>query len=373
MRKYIIERYVAREALLNFLAVISVLLLIYVSNRFIRFLAEAAAGDIDSQVILELLVLKLTANSVLLLPLALYVGVLLALGRLYRDSEVVAMHAGGIGFTTLLRAIGALAVVFAGLTAILSLYVAPAAAERADSLTSEARSDSEMTGLYPGRFKEFSDGDQIIYAEDVAVGQNRMETVFVQVRRDNALDLVFARTAHQFLDSTTGDRFMVLESGYRYEGHPGAPNFVIHEFKTHGVRIRKREVSEEYRPLEVLSLTELLASDTYTHLAELQWRLSVPISAFVLALLAVPLSRTSSREGKYGKLFVAVLIYFIYTNLMSISQKAVERGELTPLVGVWPVHVLMLLVVLCMVFVASGGWSRLRARMRRRPHMARTY
>jgi lipopolysaccharide export system permease protein len=198
-----------------------------------------------------------------------------------------------------------------------------------------------------------------------------MHTVFVQVRRANALDLVFARSAFQSLDPATGDRFMVLESGYRYEGKPGTAQFVVHKFEKHGVRVRKREETQAYRSLEVLSLGELLEGNTFTHFAELQWRISVPISVVVLGLLAVPLARTSPRQGKYGKLFVAVLIYFIYTNMMSIGQKAVERGDLNPLVGVWPAHLAMLLIVGVMVFVMSGGAARMRHRMRHRKGVAR--
>lgn len=364
MRRYILERYVVRETLQNFFAVIMILLLIYISNRFVRFLAEAAAGDLDSGVILELLGLKLLANSVLLLPLSLYVGVLLGLGRMYRDSEIVSMHAGGVSITRVLRAVGALGFAFALFTGAMSLYVAPSASEQADAVTRQARNDSEVTGLYPGRFKEFSDGDQIIYAEEVTPGHNRMDTVFVQVRREDELDIVFAQSAYQYVDARTGHRFMVLERGHRYEGQPGSADFVVHQFEKHGVRIRKREEGSSYRRLEHLSIHELLAESSHAHLAELQWRLSVPISAFVLALLAVPLARTSPRQGKFGKLFIAVLIYFVYTNCMSIGQKAVERGELSPLIGIWPVHIAMLIAVATLVFVVTGGFARWRLRRR---------
>ena len=366
MRRFILERYVIRETLQNFFAVITVLLLIYISNRFVRFLAEAAAGDLDSGVILELLGLKLLANSVLLLPLSLYVGVLLALGRMYRDSEVVSMHAGGVSITRIIRAVAVLGFVFALLTGAMSLYIAPSASERADAVTRQARTDSEVSGFYPGRFKEFSGGDQILYAEQVAPGRNRMETVFVQVRRAGALDIVFAESAHQYVDAKTGHRFMVLEKGYRYEGEPGSADFVVHQFEKHGVRIRKREnTGGSYRSLEQLSLGELLTASSHAHLAELQWRISVPVSAFVLALLAVPLARTSPRQGKFGKLFIAILIYFVYTNCMSISQKAVERGDLSPLIGVWPVHIVMLLAVAFLVFMVTGGFARWRLQARR--------
>jgi lipopolysaccharide export system permease protein len=366
LRSFIIERYLIRETLQNFAAVMAVLLLIYMSNRFVRFLAEAAAGDLDSGVILELLVLKLTANSVLLLPLSLYIGALLALGRLYRDSEVVAMHAGGIGLGVLMRSATALGLVFVLLTGAMSMYFAPLASERAEALTRQARSDSEVTGLFPGRFKEFSDGDQIVYAQDISPSRKQLNTVFVQVRREAELDIVYARSASHLVDSATGDRFMVLNSGHRYEGAPGDADYVVHRFEEHGVRIRKRDEQSTYRRLEVLSLTELLAGRSHTHAAELLWRVSMPVSALVLVLLAVPLAKTSPRAGKYGRLFIAVLVYFIYSNLMSISQKAVERGDLSPWLGIWPVHVLMLIAVGVLLFMASGGFARRRSMIRAR-------
>lgn len=367
MQRFILERYLIRESLQNALAVIAVLMLIYVSNRFVRYLAEAAAGDLDSGVILELLLLKLVSSVVVLLPLSLYLGVLLAMGRLYRDSEVVAMHAGGVGMGHLLRGVGTLGLLFAAAVSGLSLVMAPLAAERAAELTVQARNDSEVTGLYPGRFRDFGAGDHIIYVQDIAANRSQMRDVFVQVRRGADLDIVNAESAYQFIESRTGDRFMVLENGYRYEGAPGSADFVVHRFERHGVRIRQRDEGAAYRRLETMTLGELLDGDEHTHQAELQWRVSLPLSALLLSVLAVPLARTSPRSGKYGKLFTAVLIYFIYSNFTTVAQKAVERGDLDPHIGVWPVHAALALAIAAMLFSMSGGLGRLRmARLARR-------
>ncbi|MBT6277440.1 MAG: LPS export ABC transporter permease LptF [Chromatiales bacterium] len=359
MQRFIIERYLIRETLQNFLAVISILLLIYISNRFVRYLAEAAAGELDSGVILELLVLKLTTNSIVLLPLSLFIGVLLAMGRFYRDSEIIAMQAGGVGVQRLLRGIGALSVVFALLIGFMSNYVAPMAAASAAEVTLQARNDSEVTGLRPGQFKDFGKGDQIIYLQDATADRSVLHNVFVQVRRPDGLDIVFAESASVIAHKSTGDRFMVLGNGYRYEGQPGTADFVVHQFESHGVRIRKQTAKAGIADDEQLSLSALWQGGTHQHAAELQWRISLSLSAILLSLLAVPLARTSSRSGKYGKLFTAVLIYFVYINLMTVARKAVERGELSSYIGIWPVHLGMAAIVLVMLFSMSGGLARM--------------
>ncbi len=354
MQSFIIERYIIKEALQNFLAVVAVLLLIYLSNRFVRYLADAAAGEIDSGVIFQLLMLKLTANSVILLPLALYLGILLALGRLYRDSEIIALQAGGIGIGRLVRAAGFLSVLFAVAIGAMSMYVAPLASQQAEELTQQAKNDSDVTGLRPGRFKEFSGGDRIIYVRDVSPTKANLTDVFVQMRRDDALDIVYARSGRQYIEAKTGDRFMVLNDGYRYEGRPGDADFTVHTFETHGVRIKKKTELAVRQRREAMSMAELLDEGDFTHLAELQWRISMPLSAIALGILAVPLAKTSPRGGKYGRLFTAVLIYFVYSNFLSIAQKAVERGELSPSIGVWPVHFVMAIAIAITLLIASG-------------------
>lgn len=363
-KHFIIERYLIRETLQNFAAVIAILVLIYLSNRFVRYLADAASGELDSAVIFELLALKMTANVVVLLPLALYVGVLLALGRLYRDSEIIALAAGGVGIMRVARAMGVMGLGFALIVGLFSLVIAPMAAHKADQLTERARNDSDVTGLYPGRFKDFGGGEHIIYVRDISPDRSEMTSVFVQMRSPTGLDIVFAEAGRQFLETRTGDRFMVLTNGYRYEGKPGQADFTRHEFEKHGVRIKKKAADAAARKLESMSAGQLLAAGGVAHYAELQWRVSMPIATVLLVVLAVPLARASPRAGKFGKVFAGILIYFIYSNVLSISYKAVERGELHPLIGVWPAHLLMLAIVAFML--ARDNGMRL-PRLGRRP------
>ena len=285
----IIQRYLFREILQTFIAVMSVLLLIYVSNRFVRYLAEAAAGKISSEVVFQLLALKLASKLALLLPLGLYIAVLIAFGRLYKDSEIVAMTAGGIGIARLAQNVFWISAAFSVVAMVLALYVSPQVTTLLEARKEQAKEAYQITGIFPGRFKEFSGGDQIVYVEEIAPNRRRMENIFVQVRRKERLDILVSKSAYQTIDNQHGDRFIVLVQGNRYEGAPGTVNYVVTQFEQHAVRIEENTERAEDRGIEALPTRDLLASEKPGHIAELQWRLSHPLSALLLGMLAVPL------------------------------------------------------------------------------------
>ena len=354
----IVQRYVFREVLQSFTAVLGILMLIYVSTRFVRILTEAAAGYISSELIFELLLLKLLSSVVLLLPLALFLGILLGLGRLYVDSEIVAMFASGIG----LRRIGAGLLALIGLVtivdAVLSFQVSPTVAALQESLRSKARHESEITWIAPGRFKSFGGGDQVIYVESVSADRSAMEKVFVHVRQAAQQHVLIAERAFLQVDVKAGERFMILEDGHRYSGSPGQVNFVITYFERHAVRLDGRDADDTAAKLEAIPTRELWQSPSVGHTAELQWRASLPLSSLLLGILAMPLSRTSPRHGKYARFFTAVVIYFVYNNALGIAQKLVERGELNPWIGVWPVHLAIVLTTALMFMWPRISWRK---------------
>lgn len=370
----IIRRYLFREVLLSFAAVMGVLLLIFVSNRFVRYLAQATTGKISSELIFELLALQVVTHLGVLLPLALFISILLALGRLYRDSEVVAMTAAGVGLGGLAGHIFLLSVGFAMVAVGLSLYLSPRAASVKEAVYAQARNDAEVSGVVPGQFNTF-DGDQIAYVEDMSP-DGTMQNVFVQVRRGGELELLLALRAHR--RSTEGGHgdgdsqdedgdYIVLEDGYRYRGEPGTVDYVVTRFRTHAVRIEQAAGVDRYRKLEAWPTRRLLDSSGPEPNAEVQRRLSHPLSVLLLALLAVPLARTTQQHGKYAKLFLGVLVYFVYINAMSVTLKLVERGELSAAVGSWPVHgAVAALVAVLLFFQSSSAWRLLAALRGRR-------
>ncbi len=361
----IIQRYLFREVFQTFLAVLAILVLVYLSHRFVSYLADAAAGAVSSDLIFELLILKGLENVGTLLPLAFYVATLLALGRLYKDSEVVAMIAGGIGLPKLAQAVFWTSIALAAVALVLTLYVAPLVATLQQETLARAREESEITGLYPGRFKVFPSGEQTVYVQQIAPDRRSMHNVFVQTRKRNRDEILVADSAYQRIEGVDARRYIVLENGHRYTGTPGEVDFVITQFETHAILLDRGKPQPEFQKHGTFSTMELIGSDDRALKAELQWRLSLPITLVVLAMLAVPLARTSPRQGKYAKLFTALAIYFAYNNAIGVFQKFVERGDLPPAVGVWPVHGVMALVVGGLLLAQAAPPGHLLGRLRR--------
>ena len=360
----IIERYLGREVLRTCAAVLAVLVLVYAADRFTRILSDAAAGAVSPNLIIQILGLKLAEKLPVFLPLALYLAVLISLGRLYRDSEVVAFGAGGVGLWRLSRGVFWIVAGFSFLGAALSLFVSPSMASMRSALLEEAKHEAENRSFVPGRFKEFGGGDQVIYVEGVDSESGRMSNVFVRVRKPHRQYVLVSGAAYQVVRPESGARYMVLEDGWRYAGLPGDAVFSVTRFERHAVRIEAQPRETLAGGRKMLSTATLLRSGNRAHLMELQRRISAAVSIVVLGMLAVPLARTTPREGRYGKLFMAIVVYFVYTNALSIAENLIERGIVPGLIGVWPVHAAMALVTVALIVRQNTGARRLGARLR---------
>lgn len=360
----ILQRYLIREVSQTFAAVLAILVLIYVGDRFIRYLGEAATGTIAAEMIAKFIALKLATQIALLVPLAFYLAILIGLGRLYRDSEIVAMTASGVGPIRLLRMIFWLAAGVAVLATVLSLYISPKAESQLQELRQRAKTQSEATGIYPGRFKEFREGAQVLYVQEAVSRTREAHGVFGRLRWDTGEDIVVAEKAHQLVDEVTGSRFIVLLNGHRYQGKPGEVSYVVTRFGRYAVRVDESKEQESLPRVQALPTQALLRLDDTSKLAELARRLSLPVSVLVLGALAVPLAHTTPRRGRFAKLLPATLVYFIYFNLLSIVENLVLRGDLPASVGVWLVHGVTALVATGLLYYQSSAsrwlWRGLR-------------
>ena len=347
----IIQRYILREILGTLIAVTGVLYLIYIGNRFVRFLAEAQAGGIPADAIVQLLALKSVSNLVVLLPLSVFFSVLLAFGRFYRDQEMTALAACGVGSARVARTVLVYALVCGALVAGLSLYWGPWAERFSTHLQERLQANAEVSGIAAGRFKEIR-GGWAFYVESISP-EGMLRNVFVQGTRRGVAMVISAREG-RFEVTPQGDRYLVLRDGHRYEGEPGGGDFMVVAFEEHGVLVEERPVNLGTRA-SMLPTPELLASSHPKLQGELQWRWSMPIATVLLAMLAGPLSRAHPRQGRYAKLFVAILVYIIYTNMLVVARSWVERGKLDPLIGLWWVHVLFALAT-AYLLARDNGW-----------------
>ncbi len=346
----ILQRYIAREIHFTLAAVFLLLMVILVSHQLVRYLADAAAGEIPTDLLFTLLGLKMVGFAGLVLPLALFVAVVAGLGRLYRDHEMVVMAACGIGPFQVLWSVTRAALPVTVLLLILSLGVNPWAAEIKTRVLDSAKKRPALSGLQAGRFQEIHQGQAVFFVERIEP-DGTLTNIFVHYQRPDATapGVLAASHGSRELDDATGSQYLVLTEGHRYEGTPGTSEFRLMEYQRHGVLLPISRVEASNRKREAIATAALLTSDSPGDQAEWQWRLALPLSSLLLAMLAVPLSRTTPREGRYGRILGAILLYLIFSNLLAVARNWLERG-LTPLsLGLWWVHGLLGLLTLVLL------------------------
>ncbi len=354
----ILDRYVLREAARTWAAVTAVLLFILLSNQFARVLGDAAKDKLPRDAVFSVIGLTALQYLTVLIPFGLFLAIMLALARLYRDSEMPAMMACRMGPGAMYRPLAWLAVPLALLVGWLSLDLGPRALREVQRIATAAEQRVDLSAIEPGRFTSAGQGDTIIYAERVD-RDGSLSNVFLQRRIGGALEVVLAERGSQRPSADAGTRYIVLENGRRYEGRPGEHQFRIVEFAEHGIPYKVPAPREPDFDAEARTTDELLASNDLQAAAELQWRVSVPVSALLLAFLAVPLAKSRPRQGRYGKMLAGVLVYFIYFNLLGAAQVWVEQGELSPAFGMWWVHALIFLLGLVLLGAQNGWFWRL--------------
>ncbi|MFK5969483.1 MAG: LPS export ABC transporter permease LptF [Candidatus Marithrix sp.] len=340
----IISRYLFKEILYTLLALSSLLVLIYVSHRFMAYITKASVGKIPAEFIFQLLSLKLLSDLILILPLGFFLALLLALGRLYKDNEITALASCGIPVP--IGSIVSFGFMFAILIGALSLFLAPWAEEQQDILQVQLKSAAEVGGIAAGRFKEFNRGKGIFYVEKV--DDEDMKTLFIQANLPNKQVILVANRGYQ--EEQGEDLFMVLVDGYRYENEHGKLNYTITKFEEHRIKIPRIVSSSTGQKHDALPTSKLWFSEQKELQAELQWRLSFPLSVILLAILAVPLSHTTPRQGQYSKIVLGILIYLIYNNLLNVAKKWVERGDVSPMIGVWWVHFALIFIIIALFY-----------------------
>lgn len=355
-----VTRYLIREILQSFFAVFAILVIIAVVVIFVELLAEMSTSVFSSLFIFQLVTLKIIGKLVVLLPAALYISILLALGRLYSDSEVIAMWAGGIGPNRINASVFRFLLVFALATAVVSLYLSPKAMATREAVWERAEAAAEFEGIMPGRFLEFKGGELVAYTESLSEDNRVMQNVFAKMTFGDSQNLLVAKRARFSGSEEKTGRYIVLEDGYRYSGAPGSVDYTVYRFAKHSFRVDRERGESAISDVDAIPTRELLEKSHPYYSAQLQWRLSQPISLVLLGMLALPLARTLPRQGKYTKLAMGIAVYFLYGNAVGAMQAFVERGKVSTLIGIWPVHIVMaLLVAALLYFEASGRTPRI--------------
>ena len=348
----ILDKMIAQDLIKTLLSVLAVIVVIIVSRQFIRILDVAIAGQVSDETLLDILGLKTIVAAVEFLPVALFMSVLMVMGRMYRDHEMAAVASAGGGALTLYRAVFLLVVPLSVLATGLSLYVSPWAESRADKLIQHDEESADLRGIAAGKFSEYSHGDLVFYVEDITA-DNKMHKVFLENRRQGNVSIINAESAH--FEELPGGRYIFFENGEQVKGLPGNLNYVIEKFAEYAVIIETKVVAYKFKR-NSLSVDLLWGSHVKILIAELQRRFSIPLGALLLSFIAVPLAQISPRGGVYGNMIVGFLIYFSYGNLIRISQGWVMNETLPAWLGGIGVNFL-LLVVGAFLLARLYGWQ----------------
>ena len=361
------HRALVREFASNGLLVFAILLGIVVISQLIRLLSDAVNGKLAVDGVLALLGFSAVNYLPVLLSISLFISILLTLSRCYRDSEMVVWFCAGIGLTRWIRPVLWYAVPVVSLIALLSLVLSPWALQKADEFKNKLESRDDVVSATPGTFRESKQADRVYFIENVNVGSNRVGNVFVQSEQNGKLGTMVARQGLQETLSN-GDRFLVLLNGTRYEGVPGQLDYRIVEFERYAIRIDSVPTKQTLPWARTMSTPELWRNRTAWHLAELEWRLGLPISAAMLALLAIPLSYVNPRAGRSLNMVMAIVLYMLYSNMISVTNAWVGQGKLSPGIGLWGIHAVMLMIMLLMFYRRMALFSLRRMLAKRRSH-----
>lgn len=347
LRPRIIDRYLLREVATSVLAATVILLLVMVGGAVADLLAKIARGRIPADLLFTLIGLRMVGALTILAPLAILIGVLLAYGRLWRDSEMAVLQSSGLDLVGLLRPLGLFVLPAMIVLGLISFWLAPASDRLAQQLMQEASRSLIVAGLEPGKFVDLPGRDGVIYVGEMSADGTQFKRMFIESERADKeagktrIDVITATHGYLYHDADGEGRYIALQDGFRVEGKLGEDDFRLMRFARNDIKLPDSVSDDDANSLKRSAPTSVLlrASDDPVMRAELHWRLAAPLSALVLTLLALPLSRSSPREPRYARLLLALLAWLIYYNGLLLGRSWISQGRLAPELGLWWVYV----------------------------------
>lgn len=363
----LLDRYLLSELFKMVGAILLVLCLVMASLMFVKLLERVALGDMNPQIVLPLMGLQVVRYLARSMPAAFFLSVLLVLGRMYRDNEMTALAACGVGGGKIYRSLGIALIPLVALTFWLAVWLQPWTSVQIERIKVEAQQKAaELMGIQAGRFNEYKGGDLVFYVEDIDRDGGEIRNIFVQNRQHGKLGLVTAERGRHTYDASSGDHLITLHDGRRYEGTAGQGDFLDARFGTYTLRISEGRTQvptiRQAKPSK-----ELIHSDDVADRAEFWERISFPISLITLTLVAIPLSRSMPRQTVYTRMLFAFLVYFTYINLQGVSVSWMKKQVTPEWLGIWWVQLVLLLLALLFASLDSRWLRRVRGRWRRPP------
>lgn len=330
-------RYINRELLAIFVVTLVMLLLVAVGGRFISYLQEAALGKFTGSTVLTIMGLRLPEFIQQVAPFAAYVAILLTLGRLHAEQEMVVLQGAGTSTVKLLQWVSITLMAVVVLVGLLSWVLTPLSERVLVNFMAEQRAQTEFETVNPGTFHVYDHGRRVTYSREMSDDRKVLYDVFMSQRLESGVQVnIWAESGTKQLDPVSGSHFLVLNNGRRYEGLPGTTDFRVMEFS----QLRQRLTEAKARPdgLEVEALPTSELGDDPKSRAEWHWRLALPLFVLIGGLLAVAIARVKPRQGRFARIVPGTLVMLIYFLLLLVNRNAIAEGQIPPQLGMWIVH-----------------------------------
>jgi len=346
----IFERALRRELLSTAGAVFTTLFTITLTVMLIKILGQAAGGQVSSEDVLALIGFQALNYLPVILILTGFISVLLVLTRSYQDSEMVVWFACGLSLTRWIRPVLHFGWPVILLTGVLSFVVTPWANQQSAQFRERFDNRDDIARVSPGKFQESATADRIFFVEGISGDASKVKNIFVDTFSNGKNSIVVAKEGEMQVDKD-GEKFVVMSKGRRYDGSPSQPDFQMIEFEHYGLLVgAQSQATVGEKSVRVLPTWILLLTDNGLTRGELLWRMALPLMAFTLMLLAIPLSFVNPRAGRSIGLLVALLLFVVYSNTVSVFQSSVAQGRMSFALAWWPVHLVVALIVVGLFF-----------------------
>lgn len=355
-----------RETLKSQLAILFILLLIFFCQKLVRILGAAADGEIPTNLVLSLLGLGVPEMAQLILPLSLFLGLLMTLGKLYTESEITVMHACGLSRAVLIKAAMVLALFTGIIAAVNVMWAGPWSSRHQDQVLADAKANPGMAALAQGQFQQATDGNSVLFIEGVE--GNRFHNVFLaQIRpKGNARPSVVVADSGQLSQHKDGSQVVTLNTGTRFEGTAMLRDFRITDFQNYQAIIGHQTVALDPSDTEQMDMRTLFNTDNPRASAELHWRLTLIFTVVMMALMVVPLSVVNPRQGRVLSMLPAMLLYLVFFLLQTTLRSNGAKGKLDPMIWMWTVNLVYLALAVVLNLWDTVPIRRVRARFTRR-------
>ena len=346
-----IARYIRWNVIVLFFAIILVVGLIVFGNQFVLMAQESIERGIPIEELIPLINYNMIRDFPLILSLSLFLAIILAVTQLYKNSEAIVMNSLGLGDKQFIIFLRPLVAVSFLILLFLTTSAVPWSKQQKYLIEEENKSASEFSFIKEGEFEEFKDGEIVFYASKSSTPDSKteqyMEEIFIYAKSNENSLIVLASEAIKFTDPETRHVYLRLRDGTRYQNMAGLDSKNILDFDQYDLQIISGDMQNtvtQYTAIEGVNTLELFKGEGPLVSAELQWRLSPPISLLILSALGVLLGKASPRSGRSIGLLIGVVVFMLYNNVLLIAKNSVERGELDPIIGLWSVHLLVILL-----------------------------